>query len=126
MTLENGVVLPILEGVRLQPKCEVAGLDGEAPKGTVCLEYPPSLSEPPNEDVQNRYAKLLTDRGFKFEGGASIQYWLSWPTRDGCTRPFNIASVPKTETPDGDDWSTAETFVLVMGFEPESCERPKT
>jgi hypothetical protein len=123
--LENGVVLPILEGVRLLPGCEIDGFDGVLPEGTTCLEFPRALSEPPNEDMQNRYTRLLTERGFRFEGGASIQYWFSWPTRDGCSRRLNVATVPKTRPRDGGDWSTVDTFLLVMELKPESCETPK-
>ena len=122
VTLENGVELPILEGTHLLPGCKLEGF--KAPEGIVCIEYPAKLSEPPNEDVQNRYTALLLERGFRFEGGASVQYWFSWPTKDGCARPLKIASVPKTKPRSDGDWSTVDTFVLIMEFEPESCGAP--
>ena len=122
VTLANGVEVPILPGVKLQPVCEAFGQKLPDAPGNVCLEFPRALAlAGKGQDIQNQYAKLLTGRGFTWGGGASIQYWLRWPLANGCSQRFTLSTLPKAKI-EGDDWTIAETFVLVMGFEPPECE----
>ena len=121
--LANGVELPLLAGVKLQPACEVAGQRLPNDPNRVCLEYPRALAMPvEGKDVHNQYARLLRERGFTMEGGAGTQYWLRWPLQGGCFQPLNLTSAPKQKLADSDDLTGAEDYVLIMEFEPPTCD----
>lgn len=89
----------------------------------VCLEFSGELVRAaPEEDVQNRYTQLLIQKGFEFEGGASVAYWFRWSQQDGCSRRLTIASAPKDIADRQGDWANADTYILVMGFDPPECQ----
>lgn len=118
--LANGIELPLLPGVKRQAACEGMGQKFPDVPGNVCLEYPRELAlKGKGEDVQNQYVRLLTARGFTFEGAVSIQYWLRWPA---CPARFTLSGMPKSLPPGEQDWLRAETFMMVMGFERPGCE----
>lgn len=112
ITLSNGIELPLVDGVTRHP-CDFPEADEQMAE-MVCVTFPRAVANGEN-DPQNVYVSLLRQKGFTFAGGASIQYWMSWP---GCSARFTLTSF--AWPPDG-DWDKADTFMLVMGFERPGC-----
>ena len=92
----------------------------EETSNVVCVEFP---DEPLGSDIDpyNWYSAELRKAGFKFAGGASVQYWFDWTTSEGCKQRLNLTAMPKTDPEKPDVWDEAEDYVAVFELLPEQC-----